>query len=106
MFSRVATDVSSEVKSTSQSVSFNMSNSATVPHRRISSSLSAVRFLGSSRTGSFGTLIHDSPFRTPIFTPPQVASTSAWSSRSRPTVIFDFRSARNSAGSCGCLNAA
>ncbi len=48
-----------------------------MPQRRITSSLTAARFPGSGNAVSFGTLIHGSPRRMVIATPPAVPFTRA-----------------------------
>jgi len=71
------------------------------PHRREISSFSAFRLAGSTCLATGGTLIHGSPLRRVIRTPPVVPSLSAVFSRSRAATWRRCTSAMNSAGSRG-----
>ena len=75
------------------------------PHRRAISSFRALRFAGSGCLAICGTLIHGSPRRLVIFTPPVVPSRSASFSLHSAATCCSFRLVINAAGSRGLLSA-
>lgn len=79
----MATEVNSLVKPVANSASLRMSIRSIVPQRRSISAFNATRFSGSSCLPSGETLIHGSPCRLTMSTPPVVPSSSAVSKRVR-----------------------
>src|SRR5664280_2877288 len=70
--SRDATELNSSVKPLRWSASLSTLSRSRTPQRRVISSLSACRVGGSGCFLIFGTVIHGSPWRSPIRTPPVV----------------------------------
>ncbi|WP_337825201.1 hypothetical protein [Amycolatopsis sp. A1MSW2902] len=77
-----------------------------MPQRRTTSSLIACNRAGSGSGSSFGTVIHGSPRRRVIRTPPAEPPASAVSSPVRASRIRCCSPAMNAVGSVGCRSAA